>query len=633
VAIAVPRRSPAPKRRTPIRYVLGVAMFGVGLLMLTFAASSAAASPSPDNHGCPDGYHWERMSGVGCVQDRLPEHARYSYTSAAICNDGYVPISAPGPNAFGGDPSANYLVACLTPEEAAASAAASVPANATPVANDGGEGNDADDMLGKGPLDELAAGLAENGKNTIPPTQSDADLGGVAATGLLLMSAGGASLLTGSAGGLAGLGGGGGGGAGTGAAGPAAGPGVEHAKAASDIASAAGASSGGAAGAGGAAGGGAGGVSGFGSIFGGAGSGLPAAGGLTTTAIGGLPLPKPEMVEAGFSIFRSMKRVTSEVDPTGYGASDIAEFLGDATAVGALASILAPAAELVALATAGAAAGAEAADPRDVLEKLRRGFGQLGYMQGVLDENVGRADGKLTGLDGAPEGTAAKAAPAIPSDPTRLSDKRLHEAREAWAARADVEFDALIDAQAELADLDDRRRNLGHQIDAVNDLLAGLDEAGAIPIAPHLGETLRYGLGWYRAADPDRMVAALRESRAQARTGAKATGSIAAAPAPSPAPSPTPSAARPPAGPPSAPGVPFAQWAPANGFGASFGEAKVAVLEALAGLERWSGFFDALTGTLQVQIATLRVQADAASATRRALSSEIQHRTLEGGKR
>jgi len=49
------------------------------------------------------------MSGVGCVQDRLPPNAHYGYTSAAICNEPFVDVRAPGPNAYGADPNASYL--------------------------------------------------------------------------------------------------------------------------------------------------------------------------------------------------------------------------------------------------------------------------------------------------------------------------------------------------------------------------------------------------------------------------------------------------------------------------------------------------------------------------------------------
>ncbi len=552
---------------------------------------------------------------------------------------------------------------------ARATDAGTIRAGATPVAFDGG--NDADDYihpLGTGPLDEIAAGLAENGKNTVPPTPSDADLGGVAATGLLLLSAGGATL-AGGAGGLSGLAGGGpsspggSGGPGSGApggpgsrgpgsAGSPGGPssagspgsggpglggatttGIEHARAAADVAAGAGHGATTTAATAGAAG--------FPTT-----PPLPWVGGITTAATSGLPLPRPELIEAGLSIYRSMKRVTSDVDPAGYGASDLAELIGDATAIGALASILAPAANLIDLATAGVSSAAETADPREVVDRLRRSFGQLGYMQGVLDENVGRADGKLTGLDGAPEGKAAEPEPPLPPDVGTLTFRQLREGRETWAVRADIEFDALIAAEADLAELDNLRRNLGHQIDAVNDLLANLDDAGTHLVPHHLADTLRYGLGWYKAGDPDRMISALREVSLQGRIPAQpAQHAEPAEPVAPPQPEPKGKGSKdkPGKGKGSAAAsdviataiatantparrVPFREWAPANGFDGG----RISVLESLAGLERWCGFYDALSGSLQNQIAILRARADTASATRRTLSAEIQHRTLEG---
>jgi hypothetical protein len=378
-------------------------------------------------------------------------------------------------------------------------------------------------------------------------------------------------------------------------------------------------------------------------------------GGLTTAAGSGLPLPRAELVSAGLSIARSMKRLTDDPDPTNYSPGDLAQLLGDAASIGALATILAPATGLVSLAGAGAATAADA-PPTEVMDRLRRGFGQLGYMQGVLDENVSALDGQLSGLDGAPRsGTAA--APPIADDPTSLSDRDLRELRSAWASHTDFLFDALIEAQVEMGDLDNRRRNLAHQIDAVNDLLARLDQAGKAPVPPHLGDSLVYGLGWFQSGDPALMAAALRESRAQARAAGMAevlrespvmarASAIAKAGAVGAAGEPAPSGRK---GKPAgrgrnAPSIPhsesvplamarpksltFAEWAAANGFEGG----RLGVLQALAGLERWSGFYDALTGTLQRRIAALRQQANAAGAQRRLLSSEMQHRTLEAAR-
>lgn len=610
--MALSIRSVGLSRGAPWRYMLGGALAGVGLLLLVLSQQARGASPTPAV--CPDGFHWERMSGVGCVQTKLPPHAQYSYTSAAICSDPYVAVWAPGPNAYGTDPNTNYLVECITAAEAAARASAGP--GATPRSLDGG---DADDQLGSGPLDQLAGGLAADG--TVAPDQRDADLGGVAATGVLLLSVGGA-VVAGGAGGLAGAAGGAAGGGAAGGGSGSAGTGTPDAggakelaasaKAAGDATTAGASSAGhvataagpGASGAGGAA---------AGSVA----ADAAAFSNLTTAAGSGLPLPRPELIVAGLSIFRSMKRVTDEADPTGYSAGDIAQLMGDAAGIGALASILAPAAGLVSLATAGAAAGADVYSPKEVLERLRRNFGQLGYMQGVLDENVSQVDGQLVGLDGAPKGTAAREEPEVPADPTALSDADLRAARSAWAVRADAEFDALIRMQEEMNDLDDRRRNLAHQVDAVSDFLARLDDFGSTPVPPHIGDTICYGIGWYLAGDPERMAAAFRESRAQARESAKPTK--AASPA-------TKAASAPPA---RARGIPFAEWAVANEVEGG----RLAIMQALAGLERWCGFFDALTGTLQRQLVQLRAQADSAGATRRALSAEVQRRTLEAGER
>ena len=360
---------------------------------------------------------------------------------------------------------------------------------------------------------------------------------------------------------------------------------------------------------------------GAGKTAGGIAANVAAVGNLTTAAGSGLPLPRPELIVAGLSISRSMRRVAEGADPTGYSADDIAQLMGDAAGIGALASILAPAGGLASLVTAGASTGTDAFSPGEVLERLRGNFGQLGYMQGVLDENVSQVDGQLAGLDGSVQSSAAKPGPESPAGPSEMSDADLRTARAAWAEHADSEFDSLIRMQEEINDLDDRRRNLDHQVDAVADFMACLDDAGTTAVPPHLGDTLQYGIGWYLAGDPERMAVALRESRSQARAAgeraqAAANGAGAASPAPA-----VPAGRK--------KGAPFAEWAAANQVEGG----RLAILQALAGLERWCGFYDALTGTLQRQQVQMRAQADAAGATRRALSAEMQRRTLATGKK
>ena len=343
-----------------------------------------------------------------------------------------------------------------------------------------------------------------------------------------------------------------------------------------------------------------------------------ARGNLTTAAGSGLPLPRSELLLAGKSIVRSMRRVTNGADLNGKGG-DADQLMGDAARIGALASILAPATGLASLANAGA--GTDDRPPEEVVDRLRLNFGQLGYMQGVLDENLCQVDGLLGGLDGLPERAAAGDPPEVQADPAVLSGNGLRAARSAWASRADFDFDALIRAQEEMNDLDDRRRNLDHQVDAVSEVLARLDDAGTTPVPRYLGETLLYGLGWHLAGDPPRMSSALRDSRTQARASAKpVTRAPQAVSAAQPSPTSAPAQTK---------GTPFAEWAAANKIEGG----RLAILQALAGLQRWCGFYDALTGALQRRLVELRVRADTASVARRALSAELQRRTLGAGEK
>lgn len=465
--------------------------------------------------------------------------------------------------------------------------------------------DDDDDPVGCfGPAGKAADVLAADG--TVAPDPRDADLGGVAATGVLLMSVG-AAVVASSAGGLAGLatgvagGAAGGAGATTGAAGAAAG---------------AGSGAGGAAGAGHAATAGQ-------SLMTPFHAAAAATAGTTanTTILGvipaisgvNLPVPRIELVQGGLSIFRSMKRVTDQADPRGYSPGDIAQLFGDAAGIATLASALAPGIGLISLASGGAAAATDVKSPSEMLDQMRRNFGRLGYMQGILDENVSHADHDLGDLDaGAPD----PAATAPPQDATSLSARDLKAARTLWAGKADAAFDALAAAQQELDDLDDRRSNLAHQIDAISDLLGRVDDAGKVGLPQYLADAITYGRGWHFAGDSSKMAAALRQSFEQARHAGiqhprRTTGKTPAAP---PDDSVMPAA------------MTLAEWAASH----KVADGRMAVIEALAGLERWRGFYDALSASVQVRIVALRVEADVAVAARRDLAAEVQRRALQG---
>jgi hypothetical protein len=197
-----------------------------------------------------------------------------------------------------------------------------------------------------------------------------------------------------------------------------------------------------------------------------------------------------------------------------------------------------------------------------------------------------------------------------------LSAPQLKAARVLWAGKADAAFDALARAQQELDDLYDRRSNLAHQIDAIGDLLGRLDAAGSVGLPEYLADTISYGRGWYFAGDSSKMAAALRQSFEQSRSASvvhpRRTSGRTPALLPDDSQAPT--------------ATTLAQWAASH----KVADGRLAVMEALAGLERWRGFYDALAGSVGVEIHRLRVQADVAVAARRDLAAEVQRRALQG---
>jgi len=485
------------------------------------------------------------------------------------------------------------VLASQWPARASGGAAAAVHSQAVGDDYSLCDADDDDPLYCGNPVDSVAGLLAADG--TTAPDPRDADLGGVGATGVLLMSLG-AATVAGSGAGLSGLvnalGGGSGAassGVGTGAAGTLGGP----------------------------SGGGA---------MAGAGSALGSAGGTGTLAATGLslPLPRAELIQGGLSIFRSMKRVTEEGDPTGYSAGDVAQLVGDAASVAAMASLIAPAVGLISLVAGGGAAAADVKSPREIFEQLRSNVVRLGYMQGVVDENVSGAEGQLGNL-ASPAATTAAATPAPRPDPSAMSDAELRMSRTEWARRMDTAFDALGTVQAELGDLDVRRNNLAHQIDSLGDLLSRSDPAGSTPLPAELAKIVAYGRGWFFAGESSSMAAALRESVAKSGGAGPAPRIRASGPAASggsPSPAGAPAAA--PEG-----SVTLAEWAAANGAA----DGRAAVLQALAGLERWRGFYDALAASVQAGIVGLRVEVDQAVAARRDIAAEIARRAVGGAGR
>jgi hypothetical protein len=584
-----------------VGYLLCALLIAMGLSVLLFARQALAASPTP---ACPDGYNWQRMSGVGCVQTMLPPNAKYSYESRAICIDGYVAVYAVGPNAYGSDPNITYLVECITAQQAAAKAAASAgPTGAPPYWDGSGY-----EEHGRTPLDELARALAA--EDTVPPDPRDSGLGGLAATGVLLLAIG-AAVAASSSGGLAGLAGGSAASAGSGAGGGAGGGAAADGVGVGD-----GGPQGGGAGRAATTIGQPGSSSGTEAAVAAWGHGPGALGILPSLSGVSVPLPRTELIAGGISIFRSMKRVTEDPNPNGYSAGDVAQLLGDAAAISALATALAPGIDMLNVASGGAAAAVDGRASRQVFEEMRRNFGRLGYMQGVIDERVSRQDKTLGDLD------PASLAPAVPPPAANLgslSTAGLKGARRYWAIRADSAFDALAWSQFELDDIDERRGNLAHQIDAISDLLGRIDESESVGLPRFLIDTITYGRGWYFAGDSSKMAAALLAGIEQTASGTAPGRHRSPAPRPS-----TPDAAAEAATGPIA--ITLAEWA----AGQNLTDGRLAVLQALGGLERWRGFFDALAGSVQAEIEVLRNQADVAIAARRDLAIETQRRAIGG---
>jgi hypothetical protein len=67
-------------------------------------------------------------------------------------------------------------------------------------------------------------------------------------------------------------------------------------------------------------------------------------------------------------------------------------------------------------------------------------------------------------------------------------------------------------------------------------------------------------------------------------------------------------------------------WVVANGVR----DGRLAVLQAMAGLERWRGFYDALAAAAQERLVALRSQAEVASTVRRDLAAEVSRRAVGG---
>jgi hypothetical protein len=440
------------------------------------------------------------------------------------------------------------------------------------------------ELSGDDPIDAIAAGLLDGGSG--PSGQGNLGLAGALATAALLLSLGGAVWAgrNGRPSGQLGLAAAGGSGAGAEvpdlmARGSSVGRGAAGALA----------------GAAGAGGGAAGALSAAGALFG---------GGFN------LPLPRADLVQNGLGIFRSMKRVTEEADPSGFSAGDTAQFLGDAAGVAALASVLAPVVGVLSLATSSAAAASDVKSPHEVIEGLRRNFGRLGYMQGIVDANVTGTDGELGEFARTTSGTL----PDAPADPAALKDDALASAGAEWA-KLTVSAQVSVSSDRALADyLDLRRVELAAQAALLADLLGRSETGKEVRLNDEAAAALAFGRSWYTAGDSARMAADLRASLENWKASGEQAGGTARGGA--------------------SVGVKpgskgdvttLDRWAAESGAR----DACLGTLEALAGVERWRGFCDAVAGAVGDRLAAAHAQADQTEAVHRELSAEIEHRGEE----
>jgi len=572
----------------PLRTILASTLIASGCLLILAANVTnqhlAAANPT-----CPPGYTYEPWMGIDCIQTKVPPHGKISYTGEAICEDGYVAVYAPGPNEYGSDPETNYLVECITPEEAARRAAASahpessVPPNAEiSPAQTGPPGSQTGVSAGSGgdPVAAAAGAVVEDGSQA--PDKRDTGLAGVTATGLLIVGCG----------------------AGFGLLGP------------SELLGG---------GSGGGPGGGAGGTDSGGGTGGGGASQTPSPTG--SPDADELRRRRDQLDKIEASLARTVKRVTDATNPDTWGPQEIAELTSDAAAIAAIAGPLAVPAGGVALAAGAVSQVGKYYSPRETIESMRGNLSTLGYLQGQVQADLSNVDAQLrdiaTGKGPAPEPTL---------DFTSMSDADLQAARQAAAARTDAAFDDAIAAQKSIGETDDRRRNLMRNIDVVKDQLAQLQAIDGQPSVPFTALGLASGtpaVGGEAAVEHfatdvslQRMNAAFQAQAMDAAAAAASKGAAAAS-------------------------TTLTQTSKVvAGFGAGaaatsgvLGAVQVhndraidsgldTVHRTLADMERMQGFNDARANNLQDQIAAARTRADQAIATRRAISAEIDSRAM-----
>ena len=125
--------APCTRRCYALGTMLRKLLVGAFVVSVSFTLASflclAAGSPAwaqVERKNCPADFHWERMSGICCVQDRetLPENGKIGYVGDSLCIEGYVGVydhrqttDGKGVDGCPGYTSFAFLEKCLTPEE------------------------------------------------------------------------------------------------------------------------------------------------------------------------------------------------------------------------------------------------------------------------------------------------------------------------------------------------------------------------------------------------------------------------------------------------------------------------------------------------------------------------------------
>ena len=94
------------------------------VVLIIFSVTLTCATPSnAQSPECPPGFHWDRLSGVGCVQTTCLDlsSAKYTYTSSCSCVEGYKgcyePVDSSGIACIPFCPTSK-LIACIAPDAA-----------------------------------------------------------------------------------------------------------------------------------------------------------------------------------------------------------------------------------------------------------------------------------------------------------------------------------------------------------------------------------------------------------------------------------------------------------------------------------------------------------------------------------